>query len=169
MPPMIPLGWFHTALGAFALLCGIYTLYRNKEILLSNRSGLLYVLATLLTAVTALMIFQRGTFGPGHALAVLTLGALAVGTVAATTRLFGRFSRYFQAVSYSATLLFHMIPAITDGLMRLPLGNPVLDSIESPLLKGFYAAFLMTYLVGVSLQIRRISRSSNGVLQQANA
>ncbi|HET6565342.1 MAG TPA: hypothetical protein VFG52_08015 [Xanthomonadales bacterium] len=160
MPAMIPLGWFHTAMGAFAVLCGIYTLYRHREILLENRSGLLYVLATLATAVTALMIFQRGTFGPGHALAILTLGALLVGTVAATTRLFGRFSRYLQAISYSATLLFHMIPAITDGLMRLPIGDPVLDSIESPVLKGFYAAFLLCYLVGVTLQLRWIAKSA---------
>jgi uncharacterized membrane protein len=160
MPPMIPLGWFHTATAVFALACGFYTLYHNREILLSNRSGLMYVLATLITAVTALMIFQRGTFGPGHALAILTLAALAVGTLAATTRLFGRFSRYLQALSYSATLLFHMIPAITDGLMRLPSGNPVINSLESPLLKGFYAAFLLIFVVGISLQIRRISKSA---------
>lgn len=160
MPPMIPLGWFHTATAVFALLCGFYTLYRNREILLTNRSGLWYVLATLVTAATALMIYQRGTFGPGHALAILTLAALAVGTLAATTRLFGRFSRYLQAISFSATLLFHMIPAITDGLMRLPVGNPVVNSIESPLLKGFYAAFLLIYVIGISLQIRHISKST---------
>jgi len=160
MPEMIPLGWFHTAMAVLALVCGVYTLFRYKEILLSNRSGLLYVLATLVTAVTALMIYQRGTFGPGHALAILTLGALAFGTIAARTRLFGRLSRYLQAISYSATLLFHMVPAITDGLLRLPVGDPVLDSLESPVLKAFYAAFLLMYLIGVSLQLRRISRSS---------
>jgi uncharacterized membrane protein len=155
---MIPLGWFHTAMGAFALMCGFYSLYRHKEILLSNRSGLLYVLATLITAVTAMMIFRRGTFGPGHALAILTLGALALGTIAARTRLFGKLSRYLQAISYSATLLFHMIPAITDGLLRLPVGDPVLNSIESPVLKALYAAFLVVYLIAVSMQLRRISR-----------
>jgi len=160
MPEMIPLGWFHTAMAVLALVCGVYTLFRYKEILLSNRSGLLYVLATLVTAVTALMIYQRGTFGPAHALAILTLGALAFGTIAARTRLFGRLSRYLQAISYSATLLFHMVPAITDGLLRLPVGDPVLDSLESPVLKAFYAAFLLMYLIGVSLQLRRISRSS---------
>lgn len=158
MPEMIPLGWFHTVMAVFALVCGVYTLFKYKEILLSNRSGLLYVLATLVTAVTALMIYQRGTFGPGHALAILTLGALAFGTIAARTKLFGKLSRYLQTISYSATLLFHMIPAITDGLLRLPVGDPVLTSLESPVLKGFYLVFLVTYLLGVSLQIRRISR-----------
>ncbi len=159
MPPMSPLGWFHTAMGAFAVLCGIYTLVKHKEILWSQRSGVLYLLATLLTASTALLIFARGTFGPGHALAILTLGALFVGTVAAKTGLFGKLSRYLQAISYSATLLFHMIPAITDGLLRLPVGNPVLDSIESPVLKGFYLTFLVIYLIVVLMQIRRISKA----------
>jgi uncharacterized membrane protein len=157
---MSALGWLHTVMGAFALACGVYTLFKHREILLTNRSGMLYVLATLVTAVTALFIFQRGTFGPGHALAVLTLGALFVGTLAATTRIFGRFSSYLQAISYSATLLFHMIPAITDGLLRLPVGNPVLTSIESPVLKGFYAAFLLLYLVGVALQLRWIAKTA---------
>jgi uncharacterized membrane protein len=157
---MSPLGWFHTAMGALALICGIYTLYQNKEILLSNRSGLLYVFATLITAATALAIFQRGTFGPGHALAILTLGALALGTLAAKTAVFGKWSRHVQANMYSATLLFHMIPAITDGLLRLPVGAPVLSSIESPVLKVCYAVFLALYLLGISAQIRRISRST---------
>lgn len=159
MPPMSPLGWFHTAVGAFALLCGIYTLFRHKEILLTNRSGVLYLLATLVTASTALLIYARGTFGPAHGLAILTLAALLVGTVAASTTLFGKLSRYIQAISYSATLLFHMIPAITDGLLRLPVGSPVLDSFESPVLKGFYLAFLLMYMFGVSLQVRRIARN----------
>ena len=158
MPEMIPLGWFHTIVAIFALICGAYTFTKYKEILLSHRSGVLYLLATLITACTALAIFQRGTFGPGHALAVLTLGALAVGTIAAKTSLFGKFSRYLQAISYSGTLLFHMIPAITDGLLRLPVDDPVLDSIESPVLKGIYAVFFLLYLIGVSLQMVRLHR-----------
>jgi hypothetical protein len=114
----------------------------------------------LMTAGTALAIFQRGEFGPGHALAVMTLLALAIGTVAATTTLFGKSSRYLQAVSYSATLLFHCVPAVTDGLMRLPVGDPVLTSIEDPVLKLCYLVLLISFLVGVSLQLRWIRRQS---------
>ena len=157
MPPMIPLGWFHTIMAIIALLAGAYTLARFKVIDTKNSSGILYLVATLITAVTALMIYQRGTFGPGHALAVLTLGALAVGMIAAKTNLVGKYSRYLQAISFTGTLLFHFIPAITDGLLRLPVGDPVLDSLESPVLKGFYLAFFVTYLIGVSLQIRWLS------------
>jgi uncharacterized membrane protein len=158
MPEMSPLGWFHTLIGVTALISGGFTLAKYKEILLQKRSGQVYLVTTLITAGTALAIFQRGEFGPGHALAAMTLLALAVGTVAATTKIFGKVSRYLQALSYSATLLFHCIPAVTDGLLRLPVGDPVLTSIKDPILKMCYLALLVLFLLGVSLQLRWIHR-----------
>ena len=158
MPEMSPLGWFHTLIGVTALISGGFTLAKYKEILLQKRSGQIYLVTTLITAGTALAIFQRGEFGPGHALAAITLLALVVGTVAATTKIFGKMSRYLQALSYSATLLFHSIPAVTDGLLRLPVGDPVLTSIKDPILKMCYLALLILFLLGVSLQLRWIHR-----------
>ena len=158
MPDIIPLGWFHTAIGIVALSSGGFALAKYKEITLQTRSGQIYLAATLITAGTALAIFQHGVFGPAHGLAVMTLVALAIGTVAATTQLFGNFSRYLRAVSYSVTLLFHSIPAVTDGLMRLPPGNPVLTSIEDPVLRMCYLGLLVLFLIGVSLQLRWIYR-----------
>ncbi len=161
MPEMIPLGGFHTAMGIVALVSGGVALAKFKEIALQSRSGQIYLATTLITAGTALAIFQHGVFGPGHALAVMTLAALAVGTVAATTNLFGKLSRYLQAVSFSATLLFHSIPAVTDGLMRLPVGDPVLTTIEDPILGMCYLGLLTLFLVGISLQLRWIHRQQN--------
>ncbi len=158
MPEITPIGWFHTAMGIIALLSGGFTLARFKEISLQTRSGQIYLATTLITAGTALAIFQRGEFGPGHALAVMTLVALAVGTVAATMKPFGKLTRYVQAVSYSATLFFHCIPAVTDGLMRLPVGDPILTSIQDPILKMCYLGLLVLFLIGVSLQLRWIYR-----------
>ena len=157
MPEITALGWFHTVLGIVALSSGVLALVRYKEITLQTRAGQIYLAATLITAGTALGIFQHGSFGPGHALAVMTLLALAVGTIAATTKLFGNISRYVRAISYSATLLFHSIPAVTDGLLRLPAGNPVLTSIDDPMLRMCYLGLLLLFLVGISLQLRWIS------------
>lgn len=158
MPEIIPLGWFHTVLGVISLVSGVVTLAKYKEISWQTQSGRIYLAATLVTAGTALAIFQRGEFGPGHALAIITLVALAIGTAAATTTFFGKLSRYVRAVAYSSTLLFHCIPAVTDGLLRLPVGNPVLTSIEDPVLKMCYLGLFAVFLVGISLQLRWIYR-----------
>ena len=160
MPEIIPIGWFHIAMGIIALSSGVLTLTKFKEISLQTRSGQIYLVTTLITAGTALAIFQRGEFGPGHALAVMTLLALAVGTVAATMKPFGKLSRQVQADSYSATLLFHCIPAVTDGLLRLPVGDPVLTSIEDPILKMCYLGLLVLFLIGISLQLRWLQRQA---------
>jgi uncharacterized membrane protein len=76
-----PLGIFHNAIGLVALVYGVIALVRHKEITSRQREGRIYLALTLVTAVTALGIFAHGTFGPPHVLALLTLGALAVGVL----------------------------------------------------------------------------------------
>ena len=119
--------------------------------------GLPLLLMELDPAVSSLGIYQHGVFGPGHVLAVLTLLALAAGTFAAKKELFG-ISRYLQAISYSATLLFHSIPAVTDGLLRLPVGDPVLSTIDDPVLKMSYLGLFVLFLIGITLQLRWIKK-----------
>ena len=159
MPEMTLLGWFHTVLGVLAVLSGFYTLYKYRVISLKEASGKLYIFVTLVVAGSALGIYNQGGFGVAHVLAVLTLIALAGGVIMEKTYLFGSFSKYFQALGYTSTLLFHMIPAITDFLRRLPVGDPFIDSFEDPLLINFHLAFLIIYLVGIILQMVWLKRS----------
>jgi uncharacterized membrane protein len=159
MPEMTLLGWFHTVLGVLAVLSGFYTLYKYRVISLKEASGKLYVVVTLVVAGSALGIYNQGGFGIAHILAVLTLIALAGGVIMEKTNLFGSFSKYFQALGYTSTLLFHMIPAITDFLRRLPVGDPFIDSFEDPLLINFHLAFLVIYLVGIILQLMWLKKS----------
>ena len=159
MPEMTLLGWFHTVLGVLAVLSGFYTLYKYRVISLKDASGKLYVVVTLVVAGSALGIYNQGGFGIAHVLAVLTLIALAGGVIMEKTNLFGSFSKYFQALGYTSTLLFHMIPAITDFLRRLPVGDPFIDSFEDPLLINFHLAFLVIYLVGIILQLMWLKKS----------
>lgn len=160
MPEMIPLGWLHTILGIGALMSGFYTLIKYRVVTLAHRSGRLYVLLTLIVAGTALGIYNQGGFGIAHNLAVLTLVALAGGVVMEKTRLFGSLSKYCQALGYSSTLLFHMIPAITDFLRRLPVGDPFIDTLEDPLLRQFHLAFLAIFVVGIIAQVLWLRKPS---------
>ena len=153
MPEMTMLGWFHTVLGVGAVLSGFYTIFKYRAISMEKSSGRLYVYVTLIVAVSALGIYNQGGFGIAHILAVLTLLALAGGFIMEKIKLFGSFSKYFQALGYTSTLLFHMIPAITDFLRRLPVGDPFVDSLEDPLLVSFQLAFLLIFFVGIIAQI----------------
>ncbi|MEM7277475.1 MAG: hypothetical protein AAF385_05050 [Pseudomonadota bacterium] len=152
MPEITLLGWFHTIIGVIALVAGFYTLAVNKIITLRQHAGQIYLALTFITAITALMIYNQGGFGPAHILAILTLLALVAGFLVTRISALTKIAAYFQAFCFSATLLFHMIPAITDGLLRLPVGDPILTTIHDPLLRKFYLLFLVTFLVGYVFQ-----------------
>ena len=152
MPEITLLGWIHTIIAIIALIAGFYTLAAYKVITPEQKTGRLYLICTLIAAATALMIYKHDGFGPGHGLAVLTLLALVGGFVVTKIPIFAKIAEYFQVFCFSGTLLFHMIPAITDGLLRLPVGDPVLTNPQDPMLKKFYLAFLFIFLVGYIMQ-----------------
>jgi hypothetical protein len=93
-------------------------------------------------------------------LAVLTLVALAVGTVAARSGVFGWASRYVQAISYLSTVLFHMIPTVTESSTRLPPGAPLVASQDAPILLGINLV-LLAFLIGATLQAQWLRRSTH--------
>ena len=152
------LGWFHTIMGVLALLLATAAIRNHSFIRSTDREGGAYLVVTVVVAGSALGIYNQGGFGVAHYLAVLTLAAAFGGFVIQRLNLFGRFSVYFQAIAYSATILFHMIPAITDFLRRLPVGDPFIDSLDSPVLQGFHLAFLGLYVLGVAAQILKLQR-----------
>ena len=160
MPEITLLGWIHTIIAIIALVAGFYTLAAYRVITPAQRTGQVYLICTLIAAVTALMIYKHGGFGPAHGLAVLTLLALVGGFVVTKIPAFRRIASYLQAFCFSATLLFHMIPAITDGLLRLPVGDPVLTNPHDPMLRNFYLAFLVIFVVGYVLQFRWLKRQN---------
>lgn len=161
MPEITLLGWFHTVIGIAAVISGFYTLAVHKIITSSSPTGKFYLLATFVTAATSLMIYNQGGFGPAHVLGVLTLMAFSAGWLVMRIGFLSAFADYLQAFCYSATLLFHMIPAITDGLLRLPVGDPVLTDPHDPLLKQFYLLFLALFLIGFVLQCVWLKRRNN--------
>jgi uncharacterized membrane protein len=158
-----PLGILHTAIGVVALASGAIALARYKEISPRTQSGRVYLATTLLTAVTALFLFAHGTFGPPHVLAILTLVALALGTIAKSTPIFGSAWRSVRAALFTLTLLFHLIPAVTESLTRLPPGAPLVGSAEAPLFQKIYPVLLALYIAGAIAQIRWLRSHRSGM------
>ena len=152
------LGTFHTAISLVALAAGIISFIRYKDISLRNLVGQIYVVSTVVVCLTGFGIFQHGGFGKPHMLGIATLVVLAIAFVAGYTRLYGRASRYIETVGYSLTFLFHMIPTITEGSTRLPPGAPLLPNADAPELQVATAAMFVVFLIGATLQVRRLRR-----------
>ncbi|MDB5964138.1 MAG: hypothetical protein JWQ72_638 [Polaromonas sp.] len=153
---LTPLGIVHTAISLVAVAAAITAFFRYREIVASSTLGRVYIAATIVTCITSFGIFQHGGFGKAHALGIVTLLVLGIAWVAAHTQVLGRWSRYVETVSYSATFLFHLIPAVTETSTRLPLGAPWLASAEAPELKAATGVLLLLFLAGSGMQVMRL-------------
>jgi hypothetical protein len=91
----------------------------------------------------------------------MTLAALVIGTVAAMTAVFGRASRYLQAIAYSTTIFFHLIPGITETSTRLPRGAPLVASAEAPELRVVALILLIALVIGLTFQLRWLRRTQS--------
>ena len=161
MPAISFLGWVHTILGISALLIGFYSLAKYKFIKARNLSGEIYLFATLIVAISSLFIYHQGGFGPAHFMGVLAVVAVAVGFITEKKKIFGIFSSYIETIAYTSTFLFHVLPAITDGLRRLPPSDPFIDSFEDPLLLNFFLLFTSMYIVGLGIQLILVFRNKH--------
>ena len=55
-----PFGWFHTAISIVAVIAGIVSFARDKEISTKTSVGKLYVVMTILSCLTGFFIFHHG-------------------------------------------------------------------------------------------------------------
>ena len=145
------IGWIHTITGSLAIFIGIYILYKYKLIAYSLHSGKIYIFLTGISAATSLFIFNKGGFNLAHLLGLFTLFALFIGFIFERKQIFG-ISRYFQAFSYSATLLFSLIPGISEVFTRLPSGNPIAQSIFDPVLQKTFLLLTFLYICLIAYQ-----------------
>jgi uncharacterized membrane protein len=163
------LGLIHTAISVVALIAGAAALVRDKAITSRNGLGQVYLWTTVVTCLTGFGIFEHGGFGKPHALGVLTLLVLGVAAVAERTGLFGRAAAYVATLSYSLSFFFHFIPGVTETFTRLPAGAPLFSSPEDPALQKVIGVIFLLFLVGATLQVRRLraARGPAGVAHPA--
>ena len=145
------IGWIHTITGSLAIFIGIYILYKYKLIAYSLHSGKIYIFLTGISAATSLFIFNKGGFNLAHLLGLFTLFALFIGFIFERKQIFG-ISKYFQAFSYSSTLLFSLIPGISEVFTRLPSGNPIAQSIFDPILQKTFLLLTFLYICLIAYQ-----------------
>ena len=158
MPEITLLGWLHTFLGISAISIGVYEIFKNKHFSIDSNTSQVYFWLTFFTAVTALNIYNQGGFGIAHILAVLALIALFVGWMTETFDLAGKYTAHLFTLSFSSTFLFHFFPAIADSLRRLPLNNPIADSLTDPVIIQSYIILMLCFLGLLTYQFVQINR-----------
>ena len=148
MPEITLLGWLHTLLGISAICLGVYEITKNKYFTINSKVSQAYFWLTFFTAITALNIYNQGGFGIAHILAILALIALFVGWMTEAFDLAGKYTAHLFTLSFSSTFLFHLFPAIADSLRRLPIDNPIAESLTDPVILQSYA-FLLACFIGL--------------------
>ena len=88
------------------------------------------------------MLYKNGGFNLAHLLAILTLIAIFLGMASEKYSFFG-LSKYVQAMSYTGSILFHLIPGIAEVNKRLPLNSPMGLSVDDPINMQYYLIFTM--------------------------
>ncbi|MEH6910869.1 MAG: hypothetical protein V7459_09780 [Oceanicoccus sp.] len=155
------LGIFHTILGLSAIFVAVYILCKDKQFGLTGWLNKFYLAATVFTAASALGIYKHGEFNGAHGLAVLTILAVLVGIIATKLDFLGDFKRYFVALCFSSTMLFHLLPTATEILTRFPMDAPMAGSLQAPLLLNTFAVILLCFSILLTLQLNWLRKSSN--------
>ena len=153
MSEISTVGWIHTISGTLALVLAARIIYKDKFISAFNFLGQSYLILTAISAGTSLFIFNKGGFNLAHLLGVITLLAIGGGVFVETFKRFP-FAKYLQAISYSGTILCSCIPAISEIFTRLPVNNPLAESIFDPILIVSFMVLFILYLVLVFNQIQ---------------
>ena len=152
-------GWFHTIAGTAAIFLGLYLVTRFKVISSKPNLGKTYLILTTITAATSLMIFNNGVFNVAHLLGVFALLGVFLGLLFEHKEFFG-FSKYFQAICYTGTMLCHLIPGISEVFTRFPPSQPIANSIFDPILLVSFGIFFLIFLITVFLQLRHLKNNS---------
>ena len=103
---------------------------------------------------------QHGGFGKPHATGIITLLTLVIAWQAGRGKWFGRVARYVEVVSYSATFLFHMIPAFVETATRVPVGAPLVTDRDGREVQMATGIMFVVFLIGAALQIRRLRKAA---------
>ncbi len=151
--PLSPVGIFHTVLAVGALIAVAMLLWQDKQIKFERPLAKFYLAATVLVAASALGIYRHGGPNAAHGLAVLTILAVFVGITAGKLSFLGGAQKYFVALCFSSTILFHLLPTATEILTRFPMDAPLVGSLEDPLLLKTFAIIVLVFVVMLGLQM----------------
>jgi len=150
-----PLGWVHTLGSLPAIPVAVYMFARHGRIVTRSRLGAIYFVSMLIGAATAFLVAHQPV---SYAIGAATLFFLLVGYGVRRIPGAGWAARYLETVCLSLTAFLLMVPTVTETLRRIPVGNPFVTDMKSPLLLGFQGSLVVILIVGLTAQIVYLRR-----------
>ena len=153
------MGWFHTIVGIPAILAGLYLLLRDRFIYIDKDLAKFYLIATVITSASSLFIFRAtGAFNMAHFTSVIIILAALFAYILHKKSIFGSLNVYLKQLALTGTVFFSMLPTTVEVLRRVPLNNPLANSIEDPLVQNFYMSYVVIFGIFAVYQIFKISK-----------
>jgi uncharacterized membrane protein len=159
------IGWFHTILGIAAIVTGLYLLLRDRFIFMDTGLAKFYLLSTVITCASSFLLYgATGSFNTAHWLSVITILAVLFALVLNRYNIFGFLTVYLKQLALTGTVFFSMLPTTAEVLQRLPPSNPIVDSIEDPLVQSFYMSYVVIFgLFGIYQVVKIYRENIDGV------
>jgi len=159
------IGWFHTILGIAAIVIGLYLLIKDRFIFMNTNLAKFYLLSTVITCASSFLLYgATGSFNTAHWLSVLTILAVLFALVLNRYNIFGFLTVYLKQLALTGTVFFSMLPTTAEVLQRLPPSNPIIDSIEDPLVQSFYMSYVVIFgLFGIYQVVKIYRENIDGV------
>lgn len=148
-----PIGWLHTLGSLPAIPLAAYMLVKHGRITPETKSGRAYFWFMLLGILTVYPIAHQPV---SSVAATITLAFLLIGYGIAIWQPARRLWTYLQTISLSLTVFLLMVPAVSESLRRLPVGDPLVTDLKDPLLLGVQGALFLALIVGIPLQLRAL-------------
>ncbi|MBR0346015.1 MAG: hypothetical protein IJI03_12235 [Rudaea sp.] len=89
-------------------------------------------------------------------IATITLVALLLGYGISRWPVVKGSGKYIQTISLSISVFLLMVPAVSESLRRLPVGNPLVTDMKDPLLLGAQGGLFLILIIGIPLQMRAL-------------
>mgnify|MGYP001580303566 CR=1 FL=1 len=158
--PLSQMGIVHTVVGIAAILAVIVLLWQDKQIRLDRSLAKFYLVGTVITAGSALVIYRHGGFNTAHGLAVLTILAVVAGVIATKVDFLGGLQKYFVALCFSSTIFFHALPTATEIMTRFPADAPIVNSLQDPLLLKTFGIITVVFFISLALQMNWLRKQA---------
>ncbi|WGY73403.1 hypothetical protein KEC55_32045 [Burkholderia cepacia] len=151
--PISTLGAVHTIVSLVTVAAGLYSVARYRGIDSSTRSARIYVTGMVVSVLTSFGLSSTGGFNVGHALGIVALFATLGGLLVPRIKVSVPAQPYLAQFAFTFSFFLLLIPGINETLTRLPVGHPLANGPESPIVRGSLAVWLGVFVLGSIFQL----------------